>query len=133
MGFDDLMQDCLEYFYICKDKYPHVNDARWFMSLYKRCVCNHFYDLAVERTEAKEYTAYVSHRDEAQGFDDCLHDILIDKAPMDIRAVLIALVEDGADYINLAQGKFRTRRTKKRETTNEYLCRLAGLTPSKHN
>ena len=129
--FDDLYQDAYFYFLECCRRYGTVTEAAHFMALMKRCLWIHVTDLANKRTQRAEvsFTRVVaeSRVDLMEVADPRPSTLLssdlemqISEAPPEVQQLIRAALES-------EKGKKFRRRRGSRETTNQYLCRLAGL------
>jgi len=115
LDFEDLLQDAREYFFVCRNRYK-VENARHFMSIFQRCMCNHFNNLATQRTREQQTLADKKILADEVGCENAYELALLDAAPEHIKQLIDALVKRGA-HIN------------RRETTNTYWCRLIGKDP----
>lgn len=134
--FADLYQDAFLYFLTCAERYPTVSEAPHFMSLFKSCLFNRITELAKRRTRffGPKRMAPIKNPEAPGGEVDAIDVIpsdstdreaaelamLVEDAPEDVRR-LIAASEDPT------QPRRFLRYNKTRETTDDYLCRIAGL------
>lgn len=138
IDFDDLISEGLLAFAVCSDRYTYVKDAAHFMSLFQRAVLNRYTDIARKRGKLREVP--LSDLGDDNSDQPLLERLcgaesggqmlacLLTEAPKEIRALLRAIATpEGA-----ARLRAPYRRTMSgRETTNERLCSLVGLDPSK--
>ena len=185
---DDLIQDGLVCYVKCRNKYafldkdnPTAEERKWFMALVQTSFTRRIIDLASRRTatlEVAECALLESELNQAQAVaiaveDDVHVKMLLAEAPNEIRAVALALVQDGVDAVNFIRSKLRAKvlgvtrvvpgrpvevvvrkkngqeetrtiytrpqvkylesvrvvkgKRKLRETTNEFYCRIAGV------
>lgn len=152
-ALEDLIQDGYACFYKCKNYYrdhkdvkgvatPNKDQRRWFMALVRTTYFNHIFTLAAkyhavpERaisqmgSETSTTTAVWEKLFEPTPEEGTLRTLLA-SAPAEIKQVLQLLAGDSADAIKYL--RIRSKRRRIRETTNEYLCRLAGLDPKERD
>jgi len=128
--FDDLLQDAYFYFLKCTDRYSTVVEPKHFMSLFKTCLRNHFYELANQRTRRAEVHTEVEQQIElTDDIDELETRLLLDSAPTEITALLEALGINAGLEATKPQPHFR-HANGTRETNNERLCRLVGVDPA---
>lgn len=136
--YEDLVQDGILWFFICRDTYPEVANLEHFMALFKRCYSNHITDLAYHRTRLTE-TPVSTIIDEAH--ESAFLDGILGKeypvaellsqlvhAPREIKQVFELLLTD-TGLAKLAEPYQRVDGI--RETTNERLCRFLGYDPDR--
>lgn len=148
---DDLFQDCFCYFLHCQRRYADKAQSQaHFASLYRSCIFNHFNDLSNASTRQRArptiliddlgvMTARVQPRwveleptrltYEAQ---EALRLMLLE-APLVVKHVIKALGLDDALIQSKPRPEFEWDLFGRRETTNEYLCRLVGIDSHKVN
>lgn len=129
--FDDLYQDAYLLFLVCCDRYPTVIEAPHFMRLIQTCLRNHVHDLASARTNRSEISMIqmgpggeevdiASLRGErCEKMDQLMLDLALEDAPESVRKLVQELVD-------APKRPRKKRRLGVRETTNEFLCRIAG-------
>ena len=130
--FDDLWQDAHLYFLICKDRYPEVVEPEHFTALYRTCLWNHFHALANSRSATISGLVIETESGEMDFFDQ-----QPGRDPNeDPHADLAARLEAAPDEVKkLIEGTTRFGRPRKckrnrngtRETTNQFLRRLAQI------
>lgn len=137
---DDLIQDGYLHWRRVVQHYPDVVDRPHIMSLFKITYINHIHDLAKRRDRLPEVrlldtAAPGTTLTESDLWDRILvdeqelseFDVLISQAPDPIRKVLALLTsEDGCRRL---RSQYRRLRGGIRETKNERLARLTGLSP----
>ena len=135
---DDLLQEGFLLFAKCRDYYTtgvgrQVVDAQHFMSLYMASFNNLVNTLATKRSRRKlvtldfEEDSFVDARADMFGEADIR--LLLEDAPTQrVRKAVKRLLADPDNRPVMFQWS-----TGKRETTNEYLCRLAGVLPEKND
>lgn len=145
---EDLKQDGYCCFYKCVERYQRLNrkrkprkeDRRNFMALVKRAFENHIHDLArKQRVQRVEKPVSCMRHDaitteewfERYGpVEEALCDVshLVRNLPKELRQLLAALTVDADQGIKYARGKPGKRtKLRKRQTTNEYWCQIAGI------
>lgn len=133
--FDDLVQDSWVVWNRIVTRYPDVTDIKQRMALFKRAFHNHIHDVSKKRT--KHLSRYTVEADVGVSLDflrdvpDANQDpdlvLMIKQLPPKILRMLERLYAEGREHPH------RLRIDGTRETTNERLCRLAGLDASKRN
>lgn len=148
IDFEDLVQDGFLCYCVCNVRYRQVKEQRHFMSLVKITFIRHVHDLANQRTRAIDEPLVLSPGQ----FEDYWGSLeamlpsepeessfmtLVKQLPDELQKLIVTLQNDGKDLPILSrddkrdhQGRFRVRR---RETTNDFHCRLAGLDPQVHD
>jgi hypothetical protein len=138
MDLDDLVQEAFLIFDKCAGAYPRVTSPSHFMSLYKTSIINRVHRLAGNRSRRKE--VHVTGKNEEgelvdglelipTGFEeqeDVEIRLLMEDLPGPIFRVLKAAM-DG----DLEQEFVRSEGI--RETTNQFLCRIAEIDSSQFN
>jgi hypothetical protein len=135
-----------------RKRVPTKNDRRNFMALVRTTYLRHITDLANERTATPERTISQMHRaDETASdwmerhgpTDSSLGDlaVLLTQAPEEIRNLIEALTGDATEALKYQRHMLSGKKCKSpmlkgklcvRETTQQYLCRLAKM-PRKKN
>lgn len=123
----ELMQDSYMYFLICKKRYKVLTGGH-FMSLYKQCLINHFNNLSVHRFQRVKAENLENTRMVEQ--DDCVMLTSLINGPAAVKELLLTLTENPG---GLEQEIRVSRRPTRRETVNEYFCRLVGSDPKTMN
>lgn len=129
-SFEDLIQDGLLCWHVVCVKYPKVREQRQLMALFKRTYLNHIHKLANQRT-AQVLENSVDELPLTQWCDDTGRQLrqLISEAPEPLRLVLQLILRDPA----LLDKPCRRSLSGKRQTTNEWLCSLISLDPSRYD
>lgn len=136
--FDDLLQEARVAFLICQDRYPRVTEARHFYSLWRRAFNNTITELA---RRARVTISGMSDAPDGDGGTISIFDA-VPAAPAwgyeRFQASVAAAPDPVRRLLAVTDLKGRPRRHKGhpaggRETTNEYLCRMAGLDPKTTN
>lgn len=131
---DDLIQDGFVCYCRCLEKYGHIQVQRHFTALVVATFTNHIHDLAAKKTrsaemsiseyaaadcidtsEALENLAGVEHEEQTLA-------TLIAQLPAELHELIKVLANDARSFPML-------RINGRRETTNEWLCRIAKLDP----
>lgn len=127
----DLMQDgFLIWLKVC-GRYPSVTETKHRMALFKTSFTNHIHDLSKKRTrldlvpEADLDTPMASMLEGEDPTSDPDFVFIIKQLPPALARVLGRMIASDSPY--------RLRLDHTRETTNERLCRFAGLDPSKRD
>jgi hypothetical protein len=127
----DLMQDGFLIWHRVCVKYPNVTVQKHRMGLFKTAFTNHIHDLSKKRTRLELVresdlgtTMEVMLEGEDPGSDPDLA-FIVRQLPPALMRVLSCVIESNSPH--------RLRLDHSRETTNERLCRLAGLDPTKRN
>lgn len=134
----DLIQDGYLVYARCNITYAHIRSQPHFMALFKRAFNNHIHNLAKakERTVDAPITLFISEDGNVTAALDTLAGaqpeeatfrVLLNQLPTELKNLIMILVRD-ARNIPLLRGEDRTR-----ETTNEYLCRIANLNPVEYD
>lgn len=136
MDLDDLIQEGFFCYAKCNDRYPKNIAQRHFMALVKTTFENHIRTISANRHKKMDWpfdsgTLYrmpspkemakielETADPEEQTFVTALNQL-----PEDFKRLLRALMEDAKSIPMLTQPR--------RETRNEYLCRLAGISPER--
>jgi len=146
----DLIQDgfmcyqkCVEaYGRLTRKRRPQKDDRRNFMALVRTTYLRHITDLANWRTATPERTVG-KLRDAADTVEAWLErhapiehayqdlSVLITSAPHDIKRLLQALTGDTGEVLSYLKKPLTKPGLFRRETTNEYLCRLAQNDPKR--
>lgn len=150
---DDLISDGLMCFYKCRrryavNRYGSMEDhttheqQKWLMALVKTTFYRHIAGLAEKQMMVKETPASQLRREE-QTEEQYLDGVapsqgelgsmatLIASAPQEIKTLVLALANDGAEFLGYKREKKHRRAL--RETNNEYFCRLVGLDPKEYD
>lgn len=129
--FSDLVQDGFMFWHRICVRYPNVTETKHRMGLFKTSFTNHIHDLSKKKsrldlvTESDLDTPIESMLEgEDPGADPDLA-FIIRELPPAIMRTLARCIESNSP--------FRLRLDHTRETTNERLCRFAGLDPSKRD
>jgi hypothetical protein len=127
----DLMQDGFLIWVKVTARYPSVTEQKHRMSLFKTSFTNHIHDLSKKRTrlelvaEANLDTPMSAMLEGEDPNADPDLGFIIEQLPAALRRVLARMIASDSPY--------RLRLDHTRETTNERLCRFAGLDPSKRD
>ena len=132
IDFDDLVQDGFMFWQRIVVRYPNVTHRPHQMALFKTAFSNHIHDLSKKKSRLELVTE--ADMDVPLDFmlegDDPAQDpdlaFIITQLPPAIMRVLTRMVE-GQD------SPYRLRLDHSRETTNERLCRFAGIDSSKRD
>lgn len=127
IDFNDLVQDGLLFWHRICLKYPNVTEQKHRMSLFKTAFTNHIHDLSKKKTRLD----LVNESDLDTPMDVMLEgedpsadpdwSFIMSQLPPAIMRALQRLLDGDPPY--------RQRLDHTRETTNQRLCRLAGLDP----
>ncbi len=119
---DDLMQEFFMIFQRCYEYYPAVVDEPHFFVLYRNALRNFLINQSKKRTRRRKRNTEMDFTDPnfqpVAGMDPVADAILKMDAPPPIKRIITQLV----------QGQHRIRRMR-RESINNYLCRVAGVNP----
>lgn len=127
----DLMQDGFLVWHRVCIKYPNVQEQKHRMALFKTAFTNHIHDLSKKRsrldlvTEADLDTPMDVMLEGEDPTSDPDLAFIVKQLPPALLRVLKRVIE--------SNGPYRLNLDHTRETTNERLCRFAGLDPSKRN
>lgn len=139
-GPDDLYQDAWVVFLRVADHYPGVKKPEHFMSLYQRAFINHITNLANKRTRRASWEQMLI---DPSAIEEQTNALLIAPnhfeqrqvrrqikgAPRAIKTLVKALHIDPLT-LERASAAPRVKRCRgRRETSNEYFCRLVGFDP----
>ena len=115
---DDLLQEAFLLFVKLQDRYTFKSNKH-FMGMWKRCLHNWFVNLALHRTTRREESLVEDTpcSNVGKANDWYQH---VSEAPEPVKR-LIDAVE------SRKRRPRRSKRTGNRETTNKYLCRIAGV------
>ena len=121
MDLDDLLQESYFLFLRLQEKYPEVEiDSAHFMGLWKVALRNNFViNLAAKRTRRRESSLPIDIGYEPS-YDSIDWGLDLDDAPEQVKT----LIKNISEYQRRPR---RLNKDGKRETTNERLCRIAGL------
>jgi hypothetical protein len=133
IDFDDLVQDGFLFWTRILNRYPNVTHRPHQMALFKTAFNNHIHDLSKKKSRLELVNE--SDMDVPLDFmlegDDPGQDpdlsFIVAQLPPALMRVLARMLE-GSDA-----APYRLRLDHSRETTNERLCRFAGLDPSKRD
>lgn len=129
--FSDLVQDGFLFWHRICVRYPNVTATKHRMGLFKTSFTNHIHDLSKKKTRldlVTESDLDAPIESMAEGEDPSADPNLafvIAELPPAIMRALVRCVETNSP--------FRRRLDHSRETSNERLCRFAGLDPSKRD
>lgn len=130
--FDDLIQDGMLHYVRVTQKYSDVKEPRHIMRLFQTVYTNHIHDLAKKRRR------YELECNEASiGLSVAEVRTTRTQAP-DVNMITCRLPPVLRKLVDVLQNDPRlalpsVRRGRKRETTNEMLCRLVGVDPNASN
>lgn len=135
---EDLIQDGMECYARCKDRYQYVANQSHFMSLVKKTYINHIHNLAIKKSRELDipvsnfvlneiYTLQALDEIAGPQPETSTFRVLVGKLPQELKQLLMILIED-ARNIPMINRPDRTR-----ETTNEYLCRLISVNPNQYD
>ena len=135
---EDLIQDGMECYARCKDRYQFVANQSHFMSLVKKTYINYIHNLAIKKS--RELDMPISNFiledvyplqavDEVAGPqpETSTFRVLLGKLPTELKELLFILVNDARDI------PYLTREDRTRETNNEYFNRLIGTDPARYD
>jgi hypothetical protein len=127
----DLAQDGFLFWHRIVMRYPNVTETRHRMALFKTAFTNHIHDLSKKKSRLElvaeadldiPMDALIDGEDPGADPDIAF---IIQQLPPALMRVLMRLLEGDPPY--------RRRLDWSRETTNERLCRFAGLDPTKRD
>ena len=142
-SLEDLIQDGYMCFAKCRSRYrekfdtdnPTKDQRRHFQALVKTTFSNHISDLALKNRQLpmQPVSALAAVGESDTWFEDKLSaeapaatvTALLAGAPAELRALLVALTGDVSECIQRLGGR--------RETTNEFWCRLVGADPAERD
>jgi hypothetical protein len=135
IDFDDMIQEGYVAFYYCKNRYGEI-DPPHLMAMLKLRFFQFIVDTAKKRTglaevhpldNINENSTEESVWDKLLGTDELQSiQVLISEAPELIRKVLSLFVTE--DTLKELRAPYKRNQDKTRETTNDRLCRLIGIT-----
>lgn len=129
--FSDLVQDGYMFWQRIVVRYPNVTETKHRMALFKTAFTNHIHDLSKKKsrlelvTESDLDTPIETLADDMDPSADPDVAFIVRQLPPAIMRVLTRMLDGDPPY--------RQRLDYSRETSNERLCRLAGLDPSKRD
>lgn len=127
IGYDDLCQDGFMFWHRICVRYPNVTETKHRMALFKTAFTNHIHDLSKKRSRLELVTesdldtpveALLEGEDPAADPDASF---IASQLPATIKRIVARMLEGEPPYRRYLDGT--------RETTNQLLCRLAGLDP----
>jgi DNA-directed RNA polymerase specialized sigma24 family protein len=135
--FDDLFQDAYLFFLICCERYTTVSTPQHFMSLFQRCLSNHILDLAAKRTKEAQVSANVILNESG---DDLISTLKAKRSGLEEVESAILIEDAVGPLANIAEAllmvdeedlpKYHRARGRVRETTEQYLRRIAKVDDS---
>lgn len=155
LDLDDLIQEGFFCYAKVRSKYPEIfvlkrptqGDRKWVQKLVETTFNRRIIDLSYKRQLCEEDIISFGTPDEAvaalasapQQNEVAHFAVMIAQAPEEIRAVLTAIASSSIEELSYFRKRFIARggstsvhsfkRQRLRETTNDYLARLAGLDP----
>jgi hypothetical protein len=125
--FSDLVQDGFMFWQRIVNRYPNVTETKHRMALFKTAFTNHIHDLSKKKsrlelvTESDLETPIESMLEGEDPAADPDGSFIMSQLPPAIMKALKRMVDGDPPYRRYLDGT--------RETTNQLLCRLAGLDP----
>jgi hypothetical protein len=129
--FSDLVQDGFLFWHRICVRYPNVTETKHRMALFKTSFTNHIHDLSKKKTrldlvnESDLDTPIESMLEGEDPSADPNLGFIVRELPPALFRALSRCIESNSP--------FRIRLDHSRETTNERLCRFAGLDPTKRD
>ncbi len=134
----DLIQDAYVQFLVCADGYPRVIEGAHFMALYQSTLRNYLCDMIrnnIRRIGVIDDT--ITELDDDFELVSTLNNphlgylkVLISEAPIEVRALLVALnTDEGIDELRKPLRR-EAGRMMPRESLNRRLCRIANVNPT---
>ncbi len=126
MEMEDVFQDCLYLFYMCKQRYNYISEPKHFMAIYKTCVINLLNRGSNAQTssiknlvpwEDATDSGYIFELADAKALNDYVSRWLLREDP--ILDKLITAIELGNEPVKRQNGT--------RETTKDFLSRILGV------
>lgn len=135
--FDDAMQEAQIVWLDCVRRYADkVDNAAWFMSLYRRSLETRIMDLATVDTRHRQYVLLndLGDDEDAAPVPEAVGELenegylrlLVAQAPSEIRAVLVLLLNAPTEIATLVTDAW-SGRGKSRSTGSKVLCRMLGI------
>lgn len=131
MDFADLLQEAWILFEVLRREYPDANE-RQFMALWKKSLKNRLINLSTNNLAARCRWDEVYLGDNAESFPSAFDPFeelewgwKLEEAPQAIKTLVAAVRR--REFAGKRRLRFARRQNGGRETTNELLCRLAGL------
>lgn len=130
IDLDDLIQDGAMHYYRLVERYPDVTERRHMMALFKRTYTNYLNDLARKRTGEFLFQDVYSSLSEQQIIDNLSRPVL-NEGPERLRLaeapqlILLIIKKFMSESIPRSDRDYRVV-DGVRETTNQWLCRIAG-------
>jgi DNA-directed RNA polymerase specialized sigma24 family protein len=139
LEFDDLYQEAYLVFQRVADKYLHVSEPRHLMALFKMAVRRQFIDIVKARSIRVRLVSFPdAETDDPEPGDASLYGVdsvpddrdwvaeadfrlRLEELPMEVRRLVRRARREGQLDRRAPDGR--------RETTNEFLCRIAGVSP----
>lgn len=126
--FDDLIQEGMYCYYRIIKRYPHATEPKHRMRLFQIAFINYIHTLAKKRTRSREVS--VIEADLGDLFDHVKNKlttyeeagVMLAQAPAFVRQIVEAFDTQSSEF-----RKPYRRRSGRRETTNQRVCRIAGL------
>ena len=139
-GPDDLYQDAYAVFLRIADHYPDVRSPRHFMALFMRAYANHITNLSNARTTRASWESMLIDpleiEEQTNALIECPDHLgerllrrQIKTGPRAIKRLLGIMHIDRLTFERAATPPRVKRCRRRRETTNEYFCRLVGFDP----
>lgn len=150
--YDDLVQECfIKFLHMC-DTYPGVMEPAHFMALYKTAVNNMVNTMSMKATAHRDFWVDIDPDGRAAQdgapltWEDVasrllpaeMHGgdfaVLLAEAPYEVQLLVSAFFDDNLiEELRGARLRDTEDRFARRETTNEFFCRVLGLDPATVN
>lgn len=133
--FDDLMQEAFLVFARVRDKYPHINNGRWFNAFYTLALRNKFLNMAAKcgRTVSLDALppAQWAALEPRGDVDEVVNATFLRCLPDEVkRLIMIFLSDEGKAYRTVAPGKMPTFNTYSPGARQQAFRQLQELLPS---
>lgn len=134
--FEDAMQEARIVFLDCSRRYgATVDNAAWFMALYKRALASQFHNLSSIDTRHKQFAVLSDVTREDQPDPEPIGSLdnegalvlLIRQAPDEVRAVLSLMLNAPVEVVDMISAAMRV--PQKARACSLRLCKMLGLPP----
>ena len=147
MDYDDMIQEAYIKYLHCARKYPRVVEPKHFMRLFQIALTNRFNTLSNFASRSGERVDNVAYVDPEDGTESSLIDnvigevkhggdlaVLYSQMPQEARDCLMAMLSGNPEQFRTGRIKSEVRRGLwKRETTNQFWCRIINADATKVN
>lgn len=138
MAYDDVMQEARYCFCYLVNRYPDVDNAAWFMSLFKRAWFTHFQDMAYKDSRYRMTVPLAMlpsedteslERDPVGELDIDSTSIWLRDLPSEFQEVLMIMLAAPSEILDLVMNSLSKTGTRAK-TANAKVCAALGLPES---